>query len=200
MCFSDFRKLYTKIFVSIDFPPSFVGFRFYDKWTEEESGGLPINNTEQEFKSWANNPQYYINIKKSTVVFISLLQNDGRLTKSKFPFPEATRKACLIISKVQGKNSLEAFDDKKTFLISPVRQHRENSLYTILPKGEYVISCCILKQGEIGSFCLQIYLEDNLLEKNKNTLNFFDKMEFTYVERLNDKNKNVKCKIYLNFS
>ncbi len=98
MCYSDFRKLFSKLFVCIDFPESFIGFMFYDNWTKEESGGLPINNTQKEFSDWSKNPQYYLKLNKESEVMISIMQEDGRLNNSKFPFGESTRKCCLVIS------------------------------------------------------------------------------------------------------
>lgn len=79
MCFSDFRKIFNKLFVCIDFPDSFVGVRFADEWSENESGGIPVNNTEDEFLKWAQNPQYYMKLEKDSDVSISLLQKDGKI-------------------------------------------------------------------------------------------------------------------------
>jgi len=79
MCFSDFRKIFNKLFVCIDFPDSYVGIRCNDEWTENDSGGIPLNNTEEEFFRWAQNPQYYMKLEKDSDVSISLLQKDGNL-------------------------------------------------------------------------------------------------------------------------
>ncbi len=79
MCFSDFRKIFNKLFVCIDFlPDSYVGVRFFDEWTEQDSGGIPLNNTEDEFYKWASNPQYYLKLERDSDVSISLLQKDGK--------------------------------------------------------------------------------------------------------------------------
>ena len=86
MRFSDFRKIFNNIFFCQNFPPSYIGVRFHDKWTKNNSGGLPIGNTEREFGDFFLNPQYYFEIKKPGKVIICLLQNDGRLYGEKYPF------------------------------------------------------------------------------------------------------------------
>jgi len=186
MCFKDFRNLFGKIFICYDFPPSIIGLRFFDKWTVEQSGGLPINNTEREFKAFAKNPQYYLNLKKDVGVFISLLQKDGRLTKSKFPFPEITRKACIIIMRANnGKQRLDTFDNDLTVEITPIRQHREISIYKYLTAGEYIIIPSVMKEGETGEFCLELYLPDKIDEKaKKNSKNILDKLSINKIEKL----------------
>jgi hypothetical protein len=129
MCYKDFGNIFNKIFVCFDFPPSFISLRFSDEWSREQSGGIPQNNTEQEMISWAKNPQYYINCKKPTDLYISLLQKDGRMNKSKFPFSDYTRKACIVITKTSEKKKLDKFNSDKIYLISKIRQHRENSMF-----------------------------------------------------------------------
>lgn len=40
--YSDWSTIYNKLYVTIDFPASWSGVRFKDKWTEKTSGGLPM--------------------------------------------------------------------------------------------------------------------------------------------------------------
>ena len=70
MCFKDFRNIFNKIFLCQDFPPNIIGVRFYDEWNIENSGGLPLHSTEQEFIDFYKNPQYYIEIKQPGKIFI----------------------------------------------------------------------------------------------------------------------------------
>ena len=77
MCFSDFRKLFNKISICVDLPSSFIGVRYYDAWTVTESGGIPVENTVEEFESFANNPQYYISCTNQTLCHIAINQKDG---------------------------------------------------------------------------------------------------------------------------
>ncbi len=184
MCFSDFRKIYTRLFLCIDFPNSYTGILFRDKWTKEESGGIPINNTPEEMKSWANNPQYYLKLQKETTFYISLMQLDGRLTNKKFPYADYTLKTCLVISKTEGNKKLPSFDSEKAITISQIRQHRENSIHTVLPKGEYIISACTFKAGDVGDFALELHFEDSFIDNEYDSSNFQNKLKNTYIERL----------------
>jgi len=184
MCFSDFRNIYTRLFFCIEFPPSYVGLLFKDKWTVEESGGIPINNKPEEMKSWAKNPQYYLKLEKETNIYISLMQKDGRLTNKKFPYADYTLKNCLIISNTKGKNKLTTFDSSNAINISQIRQHRENSVYCVLSKGEYIISACTFKEGDVGEFGLEIHLEDSFIDTKNNSTNFENSLKSSYLERL----------------
>lgn len=167
--------------------------RFIDEWSKEESGGLPVKNTQPEFVSWAKNPQYYLKLNKDTTIYLALLQPDGRMTKSKFPYPETTKKACIVISKALGKKKLNQFGETEPIFISPVRQHRENSVFRTLPAGEYIISLCCLVQGDTGVFCFEIYVEDSFVDSNYDETNFTKKFKNTFIERLG--NSSVKAKL-----
>ena len=168
----------------MDFPQNTIGIRFYDKWTTAESGGLPINNNPKEFSAWAKNPQYYLKIEKNMSIFINLIQNDGRLTKDKFPFSSITKKSCIIVAKASKKKKLISYDNSEIKNISSIRQHRENSMHFILSKGEYIIVPSIYKEGETGEFNFQIYLDDEFLDDNYNENNFLDKLKYSKIERL----------------
>jgi hypothetical protein len=195
MSYSDFRKLFNKLFVCIDFPPSFVGVKFADCWSKEESGGIPVSGTKEEMMKWAKNPQYYMSLEKDSTVMISLLQQDGRLSNSKFPYPDSTRKTCLIISRCSGRQKLTKFDNDNVVNISAVRQHRENSIYITLPKGEYIISACTFKPGDVGTFVLEIYFEDSFVDTNYDETNFLQKLKSTKIERLGDPETKVQVSL-----
>jgi hypothetical protein len=167
--------------------------RFIDAWTSSESGGLPVKNTEPEFISWAKNPQYYLKLTKATSLYMALLQPDGRMTKSKFPYPETTKKACIIISKALGLKRLTSFTETEHIFISPVRMHRENSVFRTLEAGEYIVSLCPLSQGDQGVFCFELHVEDSFIDNNYDDNNFTKKFKNTYIERLG--NPNIKGKL-----
>jgi hypothetical protein len=167
--------------------------RFIDGWTRSESGGLPVKNTEPEFIAWSKNPQYYLRLSKETTVYMALLQPDGRMTRAKFPYPETTKKACIILSKANGKNRLSSFTETEHVFISPVRQHRENSVFRNIPPGEYIVSLCCLNQGDTGVFCFELYIEDSFVDSNYDDTNFTKKLKNSYIERLG--NSNVLAKL-----
>ena len=45
MEFDDFKNIYNRLFISKDFPKSFLGISFHDEWNSSSMGGIPINNT-----------------------------------------------------------------------------------------------------------------------------------------------------------
>ena len=189
MCFSDFRQIFNKIYLCLDFPPTFISIRFYDKWTINESGGIPILNKPNEALEFAKNPQYYISFSKKTNCYISLQQNDGRLTKEKFPYVNCTRKNCIIIFKANSKQRLEKYEGNRIYKVSSIKQHRENGLTHEFEKGEYIVVPAIYKSGETGDFVLDFYFEDEFLD-NYNEKNFISKLKSTVIEKLGNKNKN----------
>lgn len=161
MCFEDFLRVYNKLFICINFPPNYIGFRAHGKWiVGSESGGLPIRGTPEEMKSFLKNPQYYLQINdyEGKHVYMSLLQDDGRLVDKKFPFPNAVRKVCLVICRVNGKGPVEncgQIMDK-----TAISQRRDLSMDIHLDKGHYVVMPCTLNSTDGGNYCLEIFLED----------------------------------------
>ena len=116
------------------------------------------------------------------------MQNDGRLTKERFPYQTCTKKNCIIIFKSKGKEKLKKYDEKKVVKLSSIRQHRENSIHVELEKGEYIIVPAIFKAGETGEFVLEVHFEGELDAKYDET-NFLSKIKNTKIERLDPKYK-----------
>jgi hypothetical protein len=193
------RKIFTKIFICVDFPDSYLGIRFFDAWTKKESGGIPLNSTEKEMRSFAKNPQYYISVKKETNIQITLIQNDGRLTSHVFPYTNYFVKNCMVLTPVNFKQKLESFEDKKLVEITVVGRSRENTIIKILSPGQYILSICSFNEGDIGNFCLQFNFEDSFVDNDINDKNFLKKLKSVEIERLNDIDRRVKCKIKLFF-
>ena len=189
MRFSDFRKIFNNIFFCQNFPPNFIGVRFHDEWTKENSGGLPFNNTKQEFIDFFRNPQYYIQLKKSGKMIINLLQNDGRLFGAKFPFEEYIKRVCLIIFKTKSEMPLDIFDGRidQTY----ITRRRDLSMELNLDKGQYIVIPSLATKGECTTFNMEFYFEDELISNTKNNFNF-NQLKNTYIKRLG---KEVKCEL-----
>lgn len=165
MCFSDFLKVFNKLFICINFPPSYVGFRAHGEWVKKsESGGLPIHNTPEEHRSFQNNPQYYLQVNSECKFFMSLLQNDGRLTGTKFPFANSVKKVCLVICKTKGKNRIQ--DCGAIMEKTPICQRRDICLEMTLSKGDYIIMPCTLESTYEGNYCVEIYVKDSCTKDN----------------------------------
>jgi hypothetical protein len=116
------------------------------------------------------------------------MQNDGRLSKEKFPYQNCTKKNCLLLFKADGKKKLKKYDEKKVVKLSSIRQHRENSIHLELEKGEYIIVPAIFKAGDTGDFVLEIHFEGEMEEKYDET-NFLTKIKNTKIQRLEPKSK-----------
>jgi len=118
------------------------------------------------------------------------------MTKGKFPYAEVTRKCCIVLVKLlkPGKKKMTRFDDKAVLEISPVRAHRENSIFKSLPAGEYLIVPSVFKAGDVGRYTLEIHFPDVFTELDYSENNFWSKLKYTKVERLG---KSSPCKILI---
>ena len=182
MRFSDFRQIFNNIFFCQNFPPSFIGVRFYDEWTEENSGGLPLHNTKQEFLDFFTNPQYYFQIRKSGKVIICLLQNDGRLYGGKFPFDESIKKVCLIVFKATREETINSFDKRIDQTV--IAQRKDLSIELNLDKGSYIVIPSCKDKGTCTNFNLEFYFEDELISNTKNNEFNFNQLKYTYITKL----------------
>ena len=187
MRYSDFRKIFNNIFFCQNFPPSFIGVRFYDKWTVENSGGLPLHNTEIEFRSFFKNPQYFFELKKPGRVIICLLQNDGRFYEEKFPFQSYVKKVCLIVFKAKNESRINNFDEHVDQTV--IAQRREISLELDLKAGKYIAIPSLKDKNDLTNFNLEFYFEDVLLSNTKNNKFSFDQLKYTNIKKLGEEPK-----------
>ena len=190
MRFSDFRKIYNNLFFCQNFPPSYIGVRFYDKWTKNNSGGLPLQNTEQQLRDFFLNPQYYFEIKKPGKVIICLLQNDGRLYGDKFPFQKYVKKVCLLLFKTKNEKPLNNFDTHLDQTV--IAQRREICLELNLPAGKYIAIPSLKDKKDYTNFYLEFYFEDELLYNTKNNKFDFKQLKYTNIKKFGD---DAKCEL-----
>jgi hypothetical protein len=101
----------------------------------------------------------------------------------------------MVLTPVNNKQKLETFEDKNLVEITAVKSYRENSIVKILNPGQYILSVCCLNEGDIGDFCLQFNFEDSFVDNDINDKNFLKKLKNMEIERLNDIDRRVKCKI-----
>ena len=193
MCFSDFRQIFNKLFICKNFPPNYLGIRLFGQWTEEESGGLPVNAKQE--RTFYSNPQFYIKKNIDGLLSISLLQKDGRLEESTFPFPGTINKVCLLLFRVNSKNKITNLNNliDKTLIVS----RRDLILELNLPKGSYIIIPSTFESGKKGDFCLELHFEDELIQDYIQGENIVDCLKNTYIEKLGE--KNVKWEILSEF-
>ena len=190
MRFSDFRKIFNNIFFCQNFPPSYIGIRFYDKWDAKNSGGLPLHNTNEELHDFFLNPQYFFEIKKPGKVIICLLQNDGRLYGDKFPFQKYVKKVCLIVFKARSERPIDNFNDHIDQTV--IAQRREICLELNLQAGKYIAIPSLKDKGDYTSFKLEFYFEDELLYNTKNNKFDFKQLKNTNIKKFGD---NPQCEL-----
>ena len=190
MRFSDFRKIFNNIFFCQNFPPNYIGVRFHDEWTKENSGGLPFNNTRQEMADFFTNPQYFLQLNKQGKIIINLLQNDGRLYGAKFPFEQYVKRVCLIVFKTKNEMPVDSFDGRvdQTF----ITRRRDLSMELNLDKGQYIVIPSLATKGECTTFKMEFYFEDQLISNTKNNNFNFNQLKNVYIKRLGG---NVKCEL-----
>ena len=187
MCFSDFRKIFNKLYICVNYKPSFIGIRIHSKWTQIDSGGLPINNTPQEFADFPKNPQYYFTMAKEGKMYINLIQNDGRLTGARYPFSSSVKKAILILFSTKNGKRVENLNSKIT--MTEIIQNRIINLEINLQKGEYIVMPATMSKGEYADYCLEFFFEDKLKGKSKKGENFnFDRLQNVKIKKLGGEN------------
>jgi hypothetical protein len=150
MHFSDWKEIFSTLFLNIDFPEDWTGVRFKSAWTSVNSGGLPNTYTRDVLERYAKNPQFLIRPKNDCTVMFSMTQTGGRLpllnsdgtkTYYEYPFNETLIYANVALFRLPfGQRYLTAFDKEKLVIISQIKRERENSLRVKLMGGEsYVI-------------------------------------------------------------
>ena len=190
MCFNDFRKIITKLYIGIEFYPKYTGFYFDEHWSDILPTCLPTTSIEEFF----NNPQYYLKVYEKTILYIDIMQNDPRLNQQSgniFPYIRNLRRTSIIVLKTsKGKERLNEYKEEDLIIASPVRLHRDNSVHLALQPGEYIVIPTNCDRGKSGNFRLTFYAFDTLSESD-GVVNFMSKLKKVYVCKLpNEKDKN----------
>eukprot|EP00347_Sterkiella_histriomuscorum_P015188 403357982 len=173
--YKNWRNIFYNLYITHDFPDEWNGVRFYGKWNEITSGGLP-NNDQASLKNWAKNPQYLLELENKNVneydVFISLAQPDGRsLTDEKKHSSDGSNqklpKICLLLMRVQkDAERLLKYDQAKFIEKSLLKNSREVSIRINLQAGRYLIVPCTQNMGEFTNYTLSIYMDQSFDEQN----------------------------------
>jgi len=171
MSFKDWRNIFDNLMLSIDFPEEWWGKRFKGEWTAENSGGVPTSPNKAHAERWAKNPQYVVELRSKSEVFISLTQQDGRYFKDAcFPFEDQINTACFSIMKLSPEEEkLESFDQSRIVKLSVLKLHRELHLRHDLLPGKYVIVPSTMHPGKTGVFWLSVYFS-----AKKKYVNFYE--------------------------
>lgn len=153
MCYKDWRNIFHNLFVALDFPNEWSGRIANYQWTAENSGGFPMQKTEEENERYGKNPQFLIKLNnkksKQTQIFITVGQVDGRLMRGlKYPYKEVVHSFNTCVFKLPpGKKRIEKFDKSQILYHSgkfkimkeiciPMAKY-DNGEYVIIPR--YII-------------------------------------------------------------
>ena len=169
MHYSDWKEIFSTLFLNIDFPEDWTGIRFKTAWTEENSGGLPNTYTKEVRERYAKNPQFLVRPADDCEMMFSMTQTGGRLpiieddgskTYYKYPFQETLKYACAAVFRLPfGQRYLTEFDKERIVYLSPIKRERENSGRCKLKGGEtYIIVPSTEIAGVTGTVYLSIYL------------------------------------------
>lgn len=56
MPYSEWKEIFSTLFLNVDFPDQWTGVRFKSAWTAQNSGGLPTKNDKEILRRYAKNP------------------------------------------------------------------------------------------------------------------------------------------------
>ena len=174
--YASWRDVYNRLFVANDFPDDWWAVRFSSAWTEECSGGLPLERTEEANRRFAKNPQYLFAPTEDCELFISLAQPDGRQESpageySRPPYKDRIVSAMLCVFELAPGEEMLAAYDKPLMKSSPKVLH-EMSLRLHLKAGtKYVIVPSPRTKGSVGPFFLSLYMDCQLHDVDIRRLN-----------------------------
>jgi calpain, invertebrate len=194
--YKNFRDIYNKLFVAIDFPDEWCGLRFESQWTKETCGGLPLKNTEAEKLRFANNPQYLVAPTEDTEMFISFTQPDGRVrdtdgSYSTFPYKDRIHMAMLLVMKLdENEDIIETYEKSKVkYMEKPAVLH-ELSLRMKMKAGEkWVIVLSPKMHGLEGRYELSLYVNCKLFSIDIRRLNG-PREQYSFIAEEYEKNVN----------
>ena len=185
MNYTDFLKIFSRIFICRSFPPTYIGVRISDN-LPKRSGGLPIGENPE--KNFLRNPQYYLNLKKETKIFIHLSQTDARLIGGnieKYPYININKYITILIFETKEKKLKNDMSDIKGEI--SIELSRDICREEILPKGEYIIIPSTKDKNEskeVIQFFLEFYFMGNKLESVNNNGVIFENIS---IEKLGGK-------------
>lgn len=172
MEYSEWKDIFSTLFLNVDFPDEWTGVRFKSAWTASNSGGLPTSMKAEIRERYAKNPQFLVKPVNDCDMMFAMSQTGGRLPQGdaakysylKYPFKEALNFANIAVFKLPaGEEYLPSFDKALVEYISPVKRERENAGRAKLEGGQaYVLIPACDAPGTEGEVYLSIYLSCQL--------------------------------------
>ena len=81
MEYSEWKDIFSTLFLNVDFPDEWTGVRFKSAWTKQNSGGLPNKMAPEVLRRYAKNPQFYIRPEADCEIMFAMSQTGGRLPR-----------------------------------------------------------------------------------------------------------------------
>lgn len=72
MEYSEWKDIFSTLFLNVDFPDEWTGVRFKSAWTKSNSGGLPTSMKPEIRERYAKNPQFLIKPMKDCEVMFAM--------------------------------------------------------------------------------------------------------------------------------
>jgi hypothetical protein len=163
MSFEDFSQTWHNLSICKKFNESYSGVRYFGEFSDANSGGTPYRNDPEMFENYMKNSQFIVTLEKTTHLFLSLGQEDGRV-KSKgedpFPFAKFIHPLSLTVFKLErGRKQLNKFDTRAMKSRPFIKNYRDVQVELTLEKGTYAIIPSTKLAGSKGKFFLSIYFD-----------------------------------------
>lgn len=168
MEYSEWKDIFSTLFLNVDFPDEWTGVRFKSAWTASNSGGLPNSMKPEIRERYATNPQFFVKPIDDCEMMFAMSQTGGRLPQGnhylKYPFKEALNFANIAVFRLpDDEEYLPRFEKQLVEYISPVKRERENAGRAKLKGGQaYVLIPACDAPGTEGELYLSIYLSCQL--------------------------------------
>ena len=176
--FVNFRDVYNRLFVAIDFPDVWNGIRFFSEWTPETTGGLPVEGTEAAMIRFAENPQFLFAPTRDCELFVSMAQPDGRVkgtdgSYDTFPFKTRLNTAMLMLVQLpKGQEKmLKYVKDQVIRTEKPTVLHELSMRHNMKAGERYVLIPAPKSKNDRGKFFLSMYFDLPMYEVDIKRLN-----------------------------
>ncbi|KRX02563.1 Peptidase C2, calpain, large subunit, domain III [Pseudocohnilembus persalinus] len=163
MCYRDWRSVFSNLFLCVNFPDDYRGYRFSGQWEEGYNYGAPKASEDSKREFAVGNHQYIIQVNRNckTELYISLGQDEGRLYKGEeYPYQRVINSILLCVFKLDSnEQKLQKFDAKKLIASSDkinLRREVDTGQFQV-ENGTYAVIPCAKNKGDVGHFTLNIY-------------------------------------------
>lgn len=219
MSFDDWKNIYSQLFMCINFPEKYRGYRIRGEWNDNNSGGNILAST------WKMNPKYEFEVTEEEAnVHIELCQKDLRYLYGK---DYSKENKIISFHIVDGDFDFSKDKVRVPKFIPGCEDERDQVTYSIedtisldakLKKGIYIIVVSTYEMDQFGEYTINIYSDDkkmyvedseiiaeeeeeedvNIVKKEKRSYNTgtnmkeYEKAKRYYIRKIFEKNMDVE--------